>query len=335
MTDLHVTNGDGAANLLKASVLPGDVLPWRDPMHHGPFPADLDLDDLSTLRANYLASKDASDVARDFKLRDAHLRAAGKYDRVVLWFEHDLLDQLQILQLLDWFARTDLGDTRLELICIDRFSGMEPFRGLGQLDPDQLASLYGRRQPVTAAQLDLAKAGWSAFRSPDPRDLFAFMATDLRPLPFLHEALTRHLEDYPWFETGLTRTERQILTLAASGVQAPGQLFLKNMELETVLFIGDWRTFSHIAQLCAGSHPLLHCDPGGEFHHPPDPDTSREAFRSQKLRITDIGKRILSGGRDAFDLIHRDQFLGGVHLLTGKPMWTWDAARNNLTLREP
>ncbi len=48
--------------------------------------------------------------------------------------------QLQLLQLLDWFSAAELGDTRLELICIDRFEGIEPFRGIGQLTPEQMAS---------------------------------------------------------------------------------------------------------------------------------------------------------------------------------------------------
>ncbi len=41
---LHITNGDGVGNVLDACTIAGDVLPWRDPMHHGPFPAGLDLD---------------------------------------------------------------------------------------------------------------------------------------------------------------------------------------------------------------------------------------------------------------------------------------------------
>ena len=107
MVDLHITNGDSAANILKESTIRGDVLPWRDPMHHGPFPADLDLASLSKVRARYLAGPgfDAAEVERDFQLRDEHLRGATQYDRIVLWFEHDLLDQLQILQLLDWFRK--------------------------------------------------------------------------------------------------------------------------------------------------------------------------------------------------------------------------------------
>ena len=99
---LHITNGDGAAGLLKASGLEGDVLAWRDPMHHGPFPAEPDLKALSALRGRYLAGPDLpeQDVVRDFELRNEHLKSASRYEEVVLWFEHDLLDQLQILQIL-------------------------------------------------------------------------------------------------------------------------------------------------------------------------------------------------------------------------------------------
>src|SRR5262245_408921 len=169
MSCLHITNGDSAANVLKETGLGGDTLPWRDPMHHGPFPAGLDLDAVSDVRARYLAAPFASheDVARDLRLRNEHLRAAARYREVVLWFEHDLLDQLQLLQLLDWFSGRELGSATLTMICIDRFPAVEPFRGLGQLSHEQIASLYPSRQVVSQAQLDLARAGWAAFRSPD------------------------------------------------------------------------------------------------------------------------------------------------------------------------
>jgi hypothetical protein len=104
----HITNGDSAANILKQSRVSGDVLPWRDRMHHGPFPAGLDIDEVSDIRARYLAGPQLHDaeVVRDFRLRNEHLRATARYGEVVLWFEYDLLDQLQILQLLDWFEST-------------------------------------------------------------------------------------------------------------------------------------------------------------------------------------------------------------------------------------
>jgi len=44
------------------------------------------------------------------------------------------------------------GIQKAELLCVDEFPGIVPFNGLGQLQPSQLASLYGQRRPVTDAQ---------------------------------------------------------------------------------------------------------------------------------------------------------------------------------------
>ncbi len=40
--------------------------------------------------------------------------------------------------------------------CVEAFLGIEPFHGLGQLAPAQLAFLYGPRRPVTEAQFRFA-----------------------------------------------------------------------------------------------------------------------------------------------------------------------------------
>ena len=195
MKILNITNGDGAANIIKQSTVIGDVLPWRDPMHHGPFPAELPLSELGKLRAAYLASPDAdpTEIERDFQLRDQHLKASDGYDKITLWFEHDLLDQLQILQILDWFSGARIEDTILDMICVDRFPGKPGFRGIGELSPEQMASLADLRHPVTDTMLALATSGWAAFRSSDPGKLLDFLGGDLRELPFLAAALRRHL----------------------------------------------------------------------------------------------------------------------------------------------
>ncbi|MEM6340216.1 MAG: hypothetical protein AAF729_03630 [Pseudomonadota bacterium] len=322
MRTLHITNGDGAANLLKSSSVSGDVLPWRDPMHHGPFPADLSLDELSGLRARYLVGPtgDPTEAERDFRLRDDHLRAATNYDSIVLWFEHDLLDQLQILQILDWFAGTDLGETSLEMICIDWFPGIEPFRGLGELTPDQIRRLYPARNSVPVETLRLARAGWQAFRSDDPNHLLDFTKVDLSPLPYLAAALWRHFEEFPFMTSGLTRTEAQLLSLVAKGIDRPSQLFVKNMDLEIALFIGDWRTFTVFDTLCASS---LLANSEGAFQYPPF-KADRTAFENQRLQLTDVGRSVLEGQETAFRHVRRDGWLGGVRVASDDNMWTWN-----------
>lgn len=324
MSYLHITNGDGAANTLKQSAVSGDVLPWRDPMHHGPFPAGLELDDLSIIRARYLAGPDADParVVRDFQLRDAHLRAAGRYDHVVLWFEHDLLDQLQILQLLDWCAQADLGTTTIEMICVNSFPGRAAFRGIGELSADEMASLFPQREAVRDAAFDLAQAGWAAFRAGSPESLLRLLSEDLDPLPYLRAALVRHFEEYPSAATGLTRTETQLLSLVKAGVQGPVDLFLQNMALEDALYLGDWATYAQINRLCDAG--LLECEQG-VFQYPSFAVPKSTGFADQRLRLSKAGEAILSGAQDAFRVMKRDMWLGGVHLGSDGPLWTWDA----------
>src|SRR5882672_1296744 len=220
---LHVTNGDVAAGALKQLLADDDVLSWRDPMVEGPFPAGLDPAASAQLRAAYLAGPnlDHDQVLRDFRLRDEHLAAASRYREITLWFEHDLLDQLQILQILDRLAGAGFADTRLSMICINSYPGVDPFRGLGQLDPAQMATLLDKASAVTAQQLILARAGWAAFRSPDPRDIETFLTQDLQALPYLGAALARHLQEFPSTSNGLGRTDRQLMRLVSEGVVRP------------------------------------------------------------------------------------------------------------------
>lgn len=323
MKILNITNGDGAANIIKQSAIVGDVLPWRDPMHHGPFPANLPLSELSNLRARYLVGPDAdpTEAERDFQIRDQHLTTSSGYDTVILWFEHDLLDQLQVLQILDWFHHAKATGPKLEMICIDRFPGEPNFRGIGQLSADQMATLTSLKRPITKQMLRLAASGWAAFRSSDPNDLLAYINGDLSALPFLGAALRRHVEEFPDAKTGLSRTEAQLLSLIGAGVHTPGQLFLKNMDLETALYIGDWPTFSTIDALCRGG--LVACDPN-PFRFPSFTTTEHAAFKTQVLSLTEVGRRVLDGAQDATGLMRRDGWLGGVELQQSGTIWTWD-----------
>jgi len=286
----------------------------------------------SPLRASYLAALGlpGDRVRRDFEERDARLREAGRYDAITLWFEHDLLDQLQLLQLLDWFAGADLGGTDIGMICIGDFPGVDSFRGLGQLTPEQIVSLWPRRAPVTAAQLRLGRDGWAAFRSPDPRAIERFLAQDLSPLPFMAAALRRHLEEFPGVVDGLGRTHRQLLSLVAAGVTNPVALFVENMARETVLFMGDWSTWRRLDELFRVQEPLLICRPFGVFRWPPDIALPKADFRDQAIELTDKGRAVLAGEGGGDPMRGFDYWLGGVHVENGVPRWRWNADAGRL-----
>src|SRR3954464_9537428 len=162
---LHVTNGDSVVHSFRDGGMPGVYLAWRDVLHDGAVPQCDSLDAMSDVRANEIArlggSGDYRALRAEFAQRDATLGAFRGHDEVVLWFEHDLYDQLQLLQILDWFSRQDHEGARVRLIQIDRHRDVSPFFGLGQLSGQQLADLLPLRQPVSPQQFAMGMVAWA------------------------------------------------------------------------------------------------------------------------------------------------------------------------------
>jgi hypothetical protein len=233
---LHVTNGDHALAMLRRAGMRGELLPWRDLLHEGPVRAGLTLEELSRERAAFIAEAgwgSYSEVLADFNARDQRIAAASGEDEVVLWFEHDLYDQLQLIQVLDLLA--DRLPRRLTLVCEAEY--------LGPMAPSRAASLFAMRKEVTRAQIDAARRAWRAFTSPDPSGI----STDVPELRFLGAALRRLLEEYPWTSDGLSRLERAILASLESGPRPFDEIF--RAVREEPAFLGDTVLRWHLQRL--------------------------------------------------------------------------------------
>jgi hypothetical protein len=308
---LHVTNGDYAADGIRAAGVEGQVLPWRDVLHEGPVPAGLPLAELSALRASWIAAQgeawgDSATVAGSFAERDTAL--AGEYDEIVLWFEHDLYDQLQLIQLLDLLAE---HGTRLSLV--------NPPEYLGSASTERLAELFTTREPVTSAQLELGARAWAAFRAPEPGGVQRVVEEGAAPLPFLAAALRRHLEQFPSVRDGLSRTERQILESVAGGALTVRDAFVAHNQREDPIWLGDAPFFGHVQALASGSRPLLRIEPAPRWI-------------DQRLELTDAAREVLGGRLDRVRANGIDRWLGGVHLQGDEARWRWDGERQRLVL---
>ncbi len=320
---LHLLNGDATREKLERSEVPGTFSVWADVLHEGPVPADLSDERLREVRARFIAGAGWATYEQALEQHrrwDAGLESYTEHDEVVLWFEHDLFDQLLLIHHLDWFARRELGRTRLSLICIGAYPGIEPFYGLGQLSPDQLASLLDTRQRVSSRQLALGRAAWRAFTAPDPAGLERLLDGDTSALPFLEGALRRFLEEYPSVRNGLSRTERQILQLLANGPQSPMALFQAMYPLEERVFMGDWTFWHRVRQLAAGEQPLVELAVGEMEHRLPEGE----------VRISEAGREVLAGREDAVRLRGIERWLGGVQLQGPEVSWRWDEAVGRL-----
>ncbi|HEY7340735.1 MAG TPA: hypothetical protein VH591_07640 [Ktedonobacterales bacterium] len=337
---LHITNGESAAIGLRRSGIPGVFLAWNDILHEGPVPAGLPLDQLSELRARFIAGRGWSsyeDALEGFGFRDNILEHFRDEQEVALWFEHDLYDQLQLLQILDWFAGQQLGETLLTLISIAAFPGFAAFHGLGELTPAQLHTLFPGRQPVTASALALAHEAWDAFCSPDPRAIEDILSRDTSALPFLAPAFRRHLQQFPAIATGLARSERQLLEALANGPSRPVPLFVATQAREEAPFLGDWPFWQYVYELSQGPAPLLVRQDGMPFQLPEFSKTSapHPTFLAQELILTAQGASVLAGQADWLQLRGIDRWLGGVHLTGHEPAWRWDELQGRMVAATP
>ena len=262
---LHVTNGESAASTLQRTALGGAVLCWQDALHEGPVPAQPRAALLRT-RAGFLSEcgwGTRSAILSSLELRDRQLREA--FDGgvpVVLWFEHDLYDQLQLLDVL---ALAHEAGAAPEAIIVDSFPGRPEFRGLGELSTDELETLWPERRVVRVAAIDSAASAWDGFRENDPQTLARLVAEGSRELPFLAAALERLLEELPAPADGLSGTERRALRAIAEGARTPADAFLVAQDLEDAPFLGDTWFYRALVAVGRGRARLVELENGEEL----------------------------------------------------------------------
>jgi DNA-binding transcriptional MerR regulator len=300
---LHVTNGESAGNTLRETGLGGAVLSWQDVLHEGPVPAVRPVE-LRAVRARFLSEcgwGSERSLLDAFERRDRLFEhALEAQTRVVLWFEPDVYDQLQLVQ-----ALALAGDAELELIQADH--------DLGPLRADELEALWPSRRPVTEGMRALARDAWAAFCAPEPAGLAELLERDTAPLPHLRPTLRRLLEELPDSRTGLTRTERQLLEPLLDGPSRPPELYVMSQAREDAIFLGDAWAWKRLAELV----PLVE-----ELPAPPPLGDPRE-FAATPVTLTPLGRDVLAGNADRVEEAPVDRWLGGTHLSPAAD-WRWD-----------
>ena len=310
---LHIRCGSDIRDGLAEAGFAGAFLEVSDPLCQGPVPETADL---TSIRADFIAAHYglSRDQARSRLAGEAKgLAAAADTDRVVLWFEHDSYDQLILARILAGFA-AGRRPAALELICLDQWSGIERFSGLGQLAPDDLRAAWDLRRPVTDGQLALGTAVWAALRRPDPTTLADIAASGTPDLPAMAGALTRHLQELPWTGDGLSLTERLTLRRLADGPMRGGRLFHHLATTDEPLpFLGDTMYAVVLDALARADRPAVS-------------RTADAPWPKQEYALTDTGRALLDGQYDWRACRPRERWVGGVRLANDAGDWRWDPA---------
>jgi len=303
---LNIVNGATVIDIMKTANIIGDYLPWNDFLHDGPVPKGYSLKQLSKIRAHFiheLGFGELKEIQKDFKERDEQLENHQNYEKIVLWFEHDLYDQLQLLQLLSWFeVHLSHEETTISLISTDKY--------LGECTPTQINQLLLYEQAITYNHLKLATKAWNAFCEPTPQAWYNLLYEDSYVLPFLRTSIERLLEEFPNKKNGLSRSAYQALLVISRGVKEPKKIFIAAQKLEEKKFMGDlifWKILDNFID-----HKLVASKENGKI-----------------LTITPLGTKLLKNELNWFQFKPIKHWIGGVYLSPDN-LWCWDTEKRNI-----
>ncbi|HEY0898633.1 MAG TPA: DUF1835 domain-containing protein [Sphingobacteriaceae bacterium] len=254
---LNILNGDATLEKFAPSGLPGDVLVWREILSEGPVLAG-PAAELFKLRASWL-HEDFNAPKDDYRIKVVQefdkLQGYGQYDEVLLWFEFDLCDQINLIFLLNFFYANNKS-VPLYLISPSEFPGYPNFKGIGELMPQELVQLTEQQFRLTDYDLKIAAEAWRVYTTGDELTIRKFLQEDHGQLTLLKPALEAHLERFP-DAAGLNRIDRELIRIVDSGVKDEWQIFKQFSDAWKIYGMTDLSVQSYLKKLKAAGHIQL------------------------------------------------------------------------------
>jgi len=164
MSVLHILNGDSTAHTFAETGLKGDVLVWREVLSEGPLIENITSGEFWKDRSAWI-SDTFNDGAEGYQqnVLNELARLEDPHDEINLWFEFDLHCQVNMLGVMNYLKqKTDLSGPAIFLICPDDYPGKEDFRGMGELNAEELEYLYDNiRTQLSEIDFIVAAEAWA------------------------------------------------------------------------------------------------------------------------------------------------------------------------------
>ncbi len=233
---LHITNGDHFTNKLQTLKLKGEIITWREMLCEGQTLPNVGSESFwktrfEFLHRNYKISK-AWFVEKTLK-EYRTLCNQKKQDRIVLWFEHDLFCQINMLAVLSWL-KTHRKNAEISIIHGSKKDKTDKLYSLGTLSNETLLELYKNRVILSRDDIEYADYIWQLYCSDNPMRLENIPPHRDFKFDPLSKALKIHLKRFPTIKNGLNELENCILKTAESqklkSRQALVDTLIKNQE---------------------------------------------------------------------------------------------------------
>ena len=220
---LHILNGDATLMGFEQTGLEGDIMVWREVLSEGPLEENIASGGFWKKRSDWIG-KSFGEGPDDYeeKVINQLSRLNEPYKEFNLWFEFDLHCQVNMLGVIMMLSKmTDLSSPAIYLICPETYPGMDDFRGMGELNGEQLDYLYdNNRVQLGEPDFFVAAEVWKIYTNNKAAELKKYLAENnyWGNLHCLKNALQAHLKRLELNKDGLNYIEQKLLDIYHSGI---------------------------------------------------------------------------------------------------------------------
>lgn len=207
---LHITNGSSLTEYLKELDVAGDYLTWQEMLCEGPTVRRIDSEEFIETRKAFL-NKEYDIIIDEYEFHNEidKLNQTENYSEIVLWFEYDLFCHINLIAVISLIDQKKI-DLPLSLVCSGRVKGEKGFKGLSELNPEQLLQHYKGKIPLLKQDVELATTLWGLYCGKYHNLIKPFIQKK-SSFQYLTSCLTAHLKRFPDSKNGLSRLEQHIL----------------------------------------------------------------------------------------------------------------------------
>ncbi|WP_158841661.1 DUF1835 domain-containing protein [Polaribacter sp. L3A8] len=250
---LHITNGDSTTNYLKSLQFTGDFITWREMLCEGKTTTDVGSETFWKNRFDFLKSsyKVSKQKFINYTLKEYRSLCNKKETKeIVLWFDHDLFCQINMIGVISWLKTYRKG-YHISLVTNGQIKGSKKLKNLSELTENQIQQHFKNRIDLTEDDIEYADYIWQLYCSESPLRLeTVYKYNPMSPFTHLADALSAHLQRFPSIKNGLNHLENTILETANTHkFSSKNQLVNQLLKTQTTYGFGDLQYEHHIEQL--------------------------------------------------------------------------------------